>query len=78
MYIHICIHIYIIYPIFYIIVTVTVTVTQGARVALAEFYGEFFSNADLHSFLDLSGLKPTILPDNNIVGDNPNNELNPG
>lgn len=46
--------------------------------AVAEFYGEFYSNSDLTSFLQLSGLPLATLSSSNVYGDLPNNETNPG
>lgn len=54
------------------------TVRHGATQAVAEFYGEFYSNSDMLHFMSLSGVTDAILPETNVKGDNPNNEMNPG
>lgn len=54
------------------------TVRHGASQAVAEFYGEFYSNSDMLHFMSLSGVTDAILPETNVKGDNLNNELNPG
>ena len=56
----------------------SLAVRHGSTQAIAEFYGEFYSNNDLMNFLQLSGKAMDTLPESFVVGDNPNNELNPG
>lgn len=53
-------------------------VNHGSNQSVAEFYGEFYSNNDLSSFLQLSGLPNASIPNSNVFGDLMNNQSNPG
>lgn len=39
---------------------------------------QFYSNSDLSSFLSLSGLPDASIPEENVLGDLPNNQTDPG
>jgi len=54
------------------------TVRHGSNQSMAEFYGEFYSNADLASFLSLVGYPFAELPVENVYGNNPNIQSEPG
>lgn len=54
------------------------TVRYGSNQSVAEFYGEFYSNSDLLSFFQLSGLPAATIPNSNVLGDLPNNQQEPG
>jgi hypothetical protein len=55
-----------------------ISVKHGSNQSVAEFYGQFYSNSDLASFLDLSGLPRASIPESNVFGTLPNNSTNPG
>mgnify|MGYP006136041385 CR=1 FL=1 len=51
---------------------------SGATQAVAEFYGEFYSNDDLKQFLKKVDEPRLTLPVQNVRGNLPNNQANPG
>lgn len=51
---------------------------HGSNQSVAEFYGQFYSNSDLVTFLALSGLPTASIPNSNVYGDLPNNQSIPG
>ena len=53
-------------------------VRHGSNQSVAEFYGEFYSNADLENFLQISGLAVASIPTANVYGDLPDNQNDPG
>lgn len=54
-------------------------VQHGSNQSVAEFYSEFYSNKDLAAFMYLAGLDPNAsIPEENVLGDLPNNQKNPG
>jgi tripeptidyl-peptidase-1 len=50
-----------------------IKVQHGSDVAVAEFYGEYYSNADLTTFMQLSGLQNQQISDDNVFGTNDQN-----
>ena len=54
------------------------SVQHGSTQAVAEFYGEFYSESDLNAFLSLSGLSSAQVPEEGIYGDLPNDVSKPG
>ena len=54
------------------------SVKHGSNQSVAEFYGQFYSNKDLYKFFQLSGLPNATIPPENVYGDLPNNQQQPG
>ena len=57
------------------------SVKHNSTQAVAEWYGEYYSNADLAAFLSLSGLPPATISDDNVFLSNssvPNDQSDPG